>query len=342
MLNCKPHGQKTVFDELFEQRIKHNRTQILDEISRYLDFEMFRPTLESAYPQNDRGPLRFDRVLLFKILILQKWFNLSDPEVEAQIYDRLSFRRFLCLSLEDSIPDETTICRFRNQLKDTGKYEWLFEILNQELEKRHVKVKSGTMVDATFVEASNGKRKGGEKTDPDADYGHKGHGYSVHANVGKKDKLIHEVEMSSARPHDSQHFEDVLIGNETEVWADSAYRSEEREKDLEEREIKSQINEKAQRNKPLTDEQKESNRIKSKTRARVEHSFAQMKFHDGFTRTRYYGLKANRADAFFHAMAYNLRRGVFLLKQQMRQALENMKEALNTELALLETRETCA
>jgi IS5 family transposase len=212
------------------------------------------------------------------------------------------------------------------------------EVLNHELEKRQVKVKSGTLVDATFIEAPKGKRKNGEKTDPDADYGHKGHGYSMHTNVGEKDKLIHDVEMSSARPHDSQHFDDVMIGNETEVWADSAYRSEEREKQLEEAEVKSQINEKAKRNQPLTEQQKASNKEKSKVRSRVEHCYAQMKTHDGFNRTRYYGMKANRCDAFLHAVAYNFRRGVFLLKQQVRQVVEKMKN----NLALPELREDCA
>jgi IS5 family transposase len=337
-MRCKPHGQKTLFDEWVEQKIKHNRTNVLEEAGQYLDFEIFRPLLEGIFPDSGYGPRFFDPVLLFKIIILQKWFNLSDPEVEAQIYDRLSFRRFLCLSMEDDIPDETTICRFRNALKESGQYEWLFEVLNRELEERHVKVKSGTLVDATFIEAPNGKRKNGEKTDPDADYGHKGHGYSMHTNVGEKDKLIQDVEMSSARPHDSQHFDDVMIGNETEVWADSAYRSEEREKQLEEAGIESQINEKAQRNKPLTEEQKASNRKKSKTRARVEHSYAQMKVHDGFNRTRYYGMPANRCDAFLHAIAYNFRRGVFLLKQQVRQVVEKMKN----DLALPELREDCA
>ena len=75
MLQCKPYGQKTIFDELLEQKIKHNRTHILDEIGNYLDFEIFRPTLEGAFPPNERGSLRFDPVLLFKILILQKWFD---------------------------------------------------------------------------------------------------------------------------------------------------------------------------------------------------------------------------------------------------------------------------
>ena len=146
------------------------------------------------------------------------------------------------------------------------------------------------------------------------------------------------MEVSSARPHDSQHFDDVLIGNETEVWADSAYRSEEREKQLEEADIKSQVNVKAQRNKPLSETQKAANREKSKVRARVEHCYAQIKVHHGFNRTRYYGMKANRCDAFCHAIAYNFRRGVFLLKQQVQNTLQEMKKTL----ILSETRETCA
>jgi IS5 family transposase len=311
-----------------EQKIKHNRTHILEEVGQYLDFEIFRPTLEKVFTTSNTGPLRFDPILLFKVMIIQKWFNLSDPEAEAQIYDRLSFRRFLHLSLQDEIPDETTICRFRNQLKVSGQYEWLFEILNQELEQRHVKVKSGTLVDATFVEAPKGKRSNGKKTDPDADYGHKGHGYSVHTNVGETDKLIHDLEMSSARPHDSQHFDDVLIGDETDIWADSAYRSQSCEKQLEKAGIESHINEKGKRNKPLTEQQKAANRKKSKVRARVEHTYAQIKVHDGFNRTRYLGMPANRSDAFFHAIAYNLRRGVFLLKQQVGQVLKDLKKSL--------------
>jgi hypothetical protein len=125
-MRTKPHGQKTIFDEWVEQKIKHNRTSILEEAGQYLDFEIFRPILESIQPDSGYGPQFFDPVLMFKVIILQKWFNLSDPEAEAQIYDRLSFRRFLCLSLQDAIPDETTICRFRLALKSSESYEWLF------------------------------------------------------------------------------------------------------------------------------------------------------------------------------------------------------------------------
>jgi transposase, IS5 family len=241
----KAYGQQTVFDKLFKEKVRHNRTTILEEIGDYIDFELFRPTLERVFVSHQYGPNRFDLVLLFKVLILQKWYDLSDPEAEAQISDRISFRAFLGLSLKDDIPDETTLCRFRNDLMKSGQYEWLFEVLNQELEKRHVKVRGGTMVDATFIEAPKGKRKDGSKTDPGADYGHKGHGYSMHNNVGQEDKLLHEIEVTSARPHDSQHFEDTLIGNETEIWADSAYRSEDQEKKLKEEQIESHILEKA-------------------------------------------------------------------------------------------------
>lgn len=328
----KEYGQRTVFDELFAKTVRHNRTTILEEIGDYIDFEIFRPTLERVFTSKQYGPPRFDVVLMFKVIVLQKWYDLSDPEAQAQISDRISFRSFLGLSLNDPIPDETTICIFRNELMESGQYEWLFEVLNRELEERHVKVKGGTMVDATFVEAPKGKRKDGTKTDPGADYGHKGHGYSMHNNVGKEDKLLHEIEVTSARPHDSQHFEDVLIGNETEIWADSAYRSEEQEKKLEKEEIKSHIHEKAYRNKPLTEEQKASNKEKSKVRGRVEHPHAELKEHQNYRRVRYYGLPKNRCDAFLHGIAYNLRRGLYLLKQQAKKVRDEIKNGLEQQL----------
>lgn len=331
-MNYKPHGQKTVFDTLFEQKVRHNRTTILEEIGGYIDFEVFRPTLERVFEGSGYGPSRFDVVLMLRVLILQKWYDLSDPEAEAQISDRISFRSFLGMSLDDEIPDETTICRFRNNLKESGQYEWLFEVLNGELRKRRVLVKSGSLVDATFIKAPKGKRKDGSKTDPDADFGHKGHGYSVHVNMEKDSKIWEELEVTSARPHDSQHVEDVLIGDETAIWADSAYRSEEQETQLKEQGVQSHIMEKAHRNKPLTKEQEDSNREKSKVRARVEHGFAQVKTQDGFTRTRYYGLLENRCDAFLHAIAYNLRRGLYLLKKQVRQVLSEMKRMQEEEL----------
>jgi IS5 family transposase len=335
-MRYKAQGQRTVFDELFEKQVRHNRTTILEEIGEYLDFEIFRPTLERVFVSSGYGPSRFDVVLMLKVVFLQKWYDLSDPEAEAQISDRISFRSFLGLSFNDSIPDETTICRFRNHLKESEQYEWLFEVLNEELRKRHVLVKTGSMVDATFIKAPKGKGQDGSKTDPDAEWGHKGHGYSMHVNMEKESKIMEDIEVTSARPHDSQHFEDVLIGDETDVYADSAYRSEEQEAKLAGQGIKSNILEKAKRNKPLTAEQKASNKVKSKVRARVEHGFGQIKTHDGFTKTRYYGLAKNRCDAFLHAIAYNLRRGLYLLKKQVREVVDDLKERQNIQL-----RETC-
>lgn len=333
----KEQGQRTVFDTLFEEKIRRKKTGFLAEIKDYLDFEMFRSLLEGIFPEKQYGPRRYDFVMMWKIVMLQKWFALSDPEAEEQIADRISFRQFLGLSLNDDIPDETTICLFRQHLEQSEVYEWLFELLNRELMERRVKVKTGTMVDATFVTAPNGKDKDGNKVDTDADWGHKGHGYSVHVNVGSKDKLIEDIEMTSARPHDSQHLDDVLTGDETELWADSAYRSEEREKQLAEEGCKSHILEKAHRNKPLTQAQEDSNREKSKVRSRVEHTFGQWKEHQGFRRVRYVGLSKNRCDAFLHGIAFNLKRGLFLLKQQLRHVFEGGKYAFDAQL-----REICA
>ena len=124
-----------------------------------------------CHPKGDSlspwGPKRFDLLVLFKMVMLQQWYALSDPEIEEQVSDRLSFRRFLGLSVTDKVPDETTVCKFRNHLQETGLYDWLFETLQTELSKRRLIVKRVALVDATFVAAPRKiLRQMGRKTKP--------------------------------------------------------------------------------------------------------------------------------------------------------------------------------
>ena len=110
----KEYGQQTFWDEALKQKVRRKRTTILKEVDEYIDFEIFRPTIERTLPQSTFGPARYDVILMWRIVILQQWYDLSDPEAEEQISDRISFRDFLGLSVSDDIPDETTICLFRN------------------------------------------------------------------------------------------------------------------------------------------------------------------------------------------------------------------------------------
>lgn len=320
MSQHKAYGQQTVWDEALRVVSQKGRrkTRFLFELTDWFDFEVFRPFLETEFRPHKLGQSSYDPLLLFKVVMLQKWYGLSDPGVEELIYDRLSFRDFLGLGLHDPIPDETTICNFRNRLVKSGLYERLFALLKQQLTERGVLVKGGSIVDATFVEAPKGKRQDGSKVCQGADFGHKGHGQSVHVN-GNFDKLIVNLEVTSARPHDSQHIGDVLTGEESVLYADSAYGAKEYRAVLAEVGIEDQIIEKASAHHPLTEEQKARNREKSRVRSRGEHIFATWKTVQGFVRVRYDNLWSNRADAFFHATAYNLRRGLFLSKNGLYQ-----------------------
>jgi transposase, IS5 family len=311
----KGYGQQTIWDERMREHSKKEcrKTAFLSELEEWLNFEQFRPLLETEFRAHALGQSSYDPLVLFKVMLLQKWYDLSDPDVEELLYDRMSFRDFLGLGLDDTVPDETTICLFRKRLKESGLYEKLFTQVNTLLSERGLLLKTGAIVDATFVKAPKGKKQDGTPSDSGADYGHKGHGYSVHVNA-TLDTLITQLEVTSARPHDSQHISDVLTGEETALYADSAYGSGEYRETLQELDIEDHILEKAQKNKELTKEQKASNRTKSRIRSRVEHVFGHWKLRHGFEQVRYNNLRANRLDAFFHAIAHNLRRGLFLSK----------------------------
>ena len=279
----------------------------LEKISKVIDFEQFRSKLESKLlnknKKNNAGAKPFDVVLMFKILILQRYYGLGDTQIEYQILDRMSFKQFLGLESGDKVPDEKTIWAFREALTSSNLIIEIFEQFNSFLESKGYLVNEGKMIDASFTVAPkqrNSKEenqviKNGEgktlwnnkpnkkrQKDVDARWTKKNNvtffGYKNHAKVGTKSKLIETYVVTDASVHDSQPL-DTLLSNkdkEKELYADSAYTGEGPENIIEKYEMLNQVHEKGYRNKPLTEEQKENNTIKSKTRARVEHVFGFM------------------------------------------------------------------
>lgn len=279
----------------------------LIELNRVIDWELFRaPLLKlSEKPRKSAAERKqIDRVLLFKMLVLQRLYNLGDEALEYQVKDRLSFMRFLGLSLAASVPDARTMWVFREELKEYKLTEALFDRFHECLHALNVELKSGQIVDATFVTVpiqrnnreENALLKEGAvpiewgknphklaQKDTDARWTRKNgesiYGFKDHINVDRDTKLITSWEDTPAQVHDSQVLETVLRSTEVggaEIHADSAYRSAEQETRLEEAGHTSRIHEKGTRNQPLTEEQKASNREKSKTRVRVEHVFGTM------------------------------------------------------------------
>jgi len=303
----KSHGKKSLFDEQFSIQLLSEIGNPLETISKVIDFEMFRSTLESKLlntnKKNNAGAKPFDVVMMFKILILQRYYGLGDKQIEYQIIDRISFKIFLGLETGDKIPDEKTVWAFRESLTNEGLVDDLFNQFKNYLESKELIFNEGQLVDASFTIAprqrntreENEKIKNGEGDDLWNDEPHKKchkdidarwtqknketfYGYKNHAKVDTKSKFINTYVVTDASVHDSQALEDLLDEKDEGqiLHADSAYTGEEQEKTIEKYQMKNKVHEKGYRNTPLTDEQKVSNKEKSKTRARVEHVFGFM------------------------------------------------------------------
>jgi len=313
----------------------------LETIDKVVNWKAFRPTIQRAFRierKSNAGRPRFDYVMMFKILILQTFYNLSDGQAEFQIIDRLSFRRFLGLSEESVIPDEKTIWLFRETLVQAKAVEKLFDLFQDQLNAAGYYAKKGQIIDASFVEVprqrntreENETIKSGEtpaewekhpaklcQKDTDARWTKKNdedfYGYKNHVSVDVKNKLIRGYDTTSAEVHDSQVFEGILdpVNTNQTVYADSAYRSEDHEDLLNELQYKNRMHKKAQRNKPLTDFQQEQNSKKSRVRARVEHVFAIIEqMHGGVIRC--IGRLRAAAKIGLLNLVYNMRRLSYL------------------------------
>jgi IS5 family transposase len=278
----------------------------LEKLNAGVNFELFRVLLEErlhveAKGKGGRRP--YDYVLMFKILILQRYYNLSDDQVEYQINDRMSFMRFLDLSIADDIPDSRTVWHFRERLTDLGLVEELFSLFITELERLNLVVNEGKIIDASFVESprqrnhrdENEQIKSGQtpesfkqqphklaQKDTDARWTKKNNqtffGFKNHVKQDAKSKLITGYAVTDASVHDSQAT-DILLDEKDkgeEFFADSAYAGAPQEAIIEEKGMINRVCEKGTRNHPLTEEQNASNREKSRVRCRVEHIFGFM------------------------------------------------------------------
>jgi len=303
----KTQGKKGLFDQEFTKERLSVMGNPLASVSKVLDFEIFRESLEgkllNTKKKNNAGAKPYDVVMLFKIMILQRYYGLGDNQVEYQILDRTSFKTFLGLETGDKVPDEKTIWSFRERITKTGLVEELFERFVSFLEEKELILNEGQMIDASFTVAprqrntreENKKIKKGEgddlwndkpnkkkHKDIDARWTKKNgetfYGYKNHAKVDTKSKFINTYAVTDASVHDSQALDNLLTekDKDQDLHADSAYTGEEQDKIIEKYEIKNKVHEKGYRNKPLTEYQKERNTKKSKIRARVEHVFGFM------------------------------------------------------------------
>jgi IS5 family transposase len=313
--------QLTLAQGSFEPHRKPTRReQFLLEMDQIVPWSQLCRLISPHYPKagNGRPPLELERML--RIYFMQHWFNLSDPGAEEALYDSHAMQRFIGLDLgKESAPDETTICKFRHLLErhDLGKK--LFTSVGKHLQEKGIKIANGTIVDATIINAPPSTKNDDKARDPDMHQTRKGNqwyfGMKAHIGVDSKSKVIHSMVVTAANVHDSQVLGDLLHGEETRVWGDSAYTGQ---GDVLAEKAPNALDfthDRAKRNQPLTEEQIASNRFKSKVRAKVEHAFGVMKNIFGFRKVRYRGLDKNANAVFVLSALTNL----FMMRRRLLQ-----------------------
>jgi IS5 family transposase len=314
----------------------------LEKLNKFVRWEDFREVLTktlSKEPKRPGGRPPYDYVMMFKILILQKLYNMADDKTEFQIRDHLSFQRFLGLTLRDTVPDAKTIWHFRELLQRANIFGTIFERFVEQLEHKGIITRSGSIVDARFVDvprqrntkAENEEKKEGKvpsqwetdenrhkrsQKDTDARWAVKNkevhYGYKNHIKIDKKSKIITKYETSSAEVHDSQELENLIEPEkDRRLYGDSAYTGAEVQECIPE-DVVNRIHEKGYRNRPLTKTQKRNNTAKSRIRARVEHIFGRMHQFGGIT-IRTIGITRAELQIGLLNMTYNITRYAYLM-----------------------------
>jgi IS5 family transposase len=330
-----------IFNPLFN--LQDNRLEKLGnplvELEQAIDWEGFRQILETAQHKerkSNAGAPAKDVVMMFKGLVIQNLYGLSDEQLEYQIEDRRSFQSFLGLSKHQRAPDQKTFWAFRNRLSALELIESLFEQFSSQLNNAGYLARKGQIIDASLVPApiqrnsreENGKIKEGDapdewsepkrrQKDTDARWtkknGKSHYGYKNHIEIDNGKKLIRKYKITDASVHDSNIFEELLDSSNSnkDVWADSAYRSQEKEAKLKASGYRSKVQRKGCKNKPLTDREQQGNRTRSKVRSRVEHIFgAQSNLRKKAIRS--IGIVRANTEIGMMNLVYNMRRFCFL------------------------------
>jgi transposase, IS5 family len=278
------------------------RERFLAEMDAVIPWPRLLALIEPHYPKAGAGrqPHPLERML--RIYFMQNWFNLSDPQAEDSLYDIESMRRFAGIELvEDAIPDESTILRFRHLLEEHKLTEAIFAEVRSLLEEKRLLLKSGTIVDATIIAAPPSTKNAEKARDPEMHQTRKGKqwhfGMKAHVGTDKRG-IVHSLTTTDAAAADISQMHKLLHGQEREVFGDQAYWSEAHRQSATARGIRYRINRRGSSAKPLTDHQLFINQVRSRARARGEHAFHVVKRLWGFAKVRYRGLAKNTARLF--------------------------------------------
>lgn len=312
--------QQSLTDSFEKYRKKTRKELFLEEMNALIPWNELVTALEPFYP-NPKGagrrPIGIERML--RIYCLQHWFNLSDPAAEEAIYDSRAMRCFVGIDLgNEPASDETTICKFRHLMERNNFGSQFFHLVNEYLDENGIKIARGTIVDASIINAPSSTKNKEKKRDPEMHQTRKGNqwyfGMKAHIGVDSQTKLIHSVVVTAANVHDSAVLEDLLHGEETRVWGDSAYAGQKSVIQEQAPKAKDFTQKKGCRHRQLTAQERSRNAYKSKVRAKVEHLFGIIKSLFGFKKVRYRGLDKNANHTYVSCALAN----IVVVKKQLK------------------------
>jgi len=286
------------FISLAHAKKELRREVFLKHMEQIIPWQRLLDLLLPFYDEKRMGRHKMPLVRMLKILCLQQWYNLSDPAMEEEIYDRMTFQTFLEIDLlKDPVPDETTILNFRHFLEEHGLQGCIFEEIKEFLTERGFLMKQGTIVDATLIAAPPSTKNKQKQRDPEMSSTKKNNqwyfGMKTHIGVDAESGLVHTVIATTAKRHDSTQLEELLHGEEKEIFGDKAYADEAKARACDELGIVWGVLAKAPKGGELTQVQKDWNLQMSRIRAAVEHPFQVIKCQWGHRKARYRGIAKN-------------------------------------------------
>ncbi len=339
----------TLADQEINNRIA-TRAHFLKDVDHLVNWDRIKKILDRVEIKRNSvaGRDAYSAEVMFRIMLVQLWYKLSDYQMEEQLYYNSIFMWFCKLSIENPVPDHSTISRWRSRFSEKGIYQKLLAEINFQLTKHHIKITEGVIVDATIVQSHARPRKKEfletepvgdteipesdtfetteliveESKDADARWIKKGnksiYGFKGHTVVDKEHGLVQAVKVTSANIYDGHMLAPLMdslnLPKNIEVLTDKGYCSQYNENVLRDRNLISKIMRKKKKNKKMTPETKAFNYDISKTRYRVERSFGSLKKHFGWDRSIYIGLRKTADYLIMGAIAFNLKRSLQILR----------------------------
>lgn len=285
---------------------KTRKREFLEQMERIVPWGDLVREIDACIKPVATGRPRFETQTMLRIHFLQLFFGLSDPAMEEALHDMPLYREFARLDPgESKLPDESTILRFRHFLEKQELAKKMLEVVNRQLLDRGLMLRTGTVVDATIIEAPSSTKNAEGQRDPEMHQTKKGNawhfGMKAHIGVDEHSGLVHTVTTTAANVHDVTQAHALLHGEETDVFADSGYRGVEKREEIQKlgQDVKWHIAMMpSQRNAldpsdPVDVMKERLEAMKASVRAKVEHPFQVIKCVFGFKKVRFKGLAKN-------------------------------------------------